>query len=182
MIQALIRDLSFWDAIPPISESTFPSPLPKRPENVGQLQRQAQHQSEPGLGRGRNASSRDPEGPEEHFQRLQKRRSSNSRSGQSSSSHGNLNSKGTIDDLSSSNSSWRQLPPPVWKAAVDPMTGRTYYYDSVTRRTQWEKVRLELTRKLCSLKRKMHNLVLSWFGLVWFGLLTFFVTRLLHHC
>lgn len=30
---------------------------------------------------------------------------------------------------------------PVWRTAVDPVTGRTYYYDSVTRQTQWEKVR-----------------------------------------
>jgi hypothetical protein len=33
-----------------------------------------------------------------------------------------------------------QAPPPVWKSTVDPNTGRTYYYDLVTRRTQWEKV------------------------------------------
>ena len=31
---------------------------------------------------------------------------------------------------------------PDWKAAVDPNSGRTYYYDSITRKTQWEKVRL----------------------------------------
>jgi hypothetical protein len=28
-----------------------------------------------------------------------------------------------------------------WKTAVDPVSGRTYFYDTVTRKTQWEKVR-----------------------------------------
>ena len=29
---------------------------------------------------------------------------------------------------------------PVWKTAVDPTTGRVYYYDTITRVTQWNKV------------------------------------------
>ena len=29
---------------------------------------------------------------------------------------------------------------PIWKTAVDAHTGKTYYYDIVSRRTQWEKV------------------------------------------
>lgn len=28
----------------------------------------------------------------------------------------------------------------TWKSAVDPSSGRTYYYDTITRKTQWEKV------------------------------------------
>jgi hypothetical protein len=31
--------------------------------------------------------------------------------------------------------------PVNWKTAVDPVSGRTYFYDTVTRKTQWEKVR-----------------------------------------
>ena len=29
----------------------------------------------------------------------------------------------------------------IWKTAIDPLSGRTYYYDAITRRTQWHKVR-----------------------------------------
>jgi len=28
----------------------------------------------------------------------------------------------------------------TWQKAVDPSSGRTYYYDSITRQSQWEKV------------------------------------------
>lgn len=31
--------------------------------------------------------------------------------------------------------------PSNWRTAVDPMSGKIYYYDTITRRTQWEKVR-----------------------------------------
>jgi hypothetical protein len=34
------------------------------------------------------------------------------------------------------------LSKPIWKTAVDPATGRTYYYDTITRTTQWNKVRV----------------------------------------
>ena len=30
----------------------------------------------------------------------------------------------------------------TWQKAVDPTSGRTYYYDSITRQSQWEKVRV----------------------------------------
>jgi hypothetical protein len=39
-------------------------------------------------------------------------------------------------------------PPPAaphsWKPAIDPQSGRTYYYDAVSRKSQWEKVRTAL--------------------------------------
>ena len=40
--------------------------------------------------------------------------------------------------------------PSNWRTAVDPMSGKMYYYDTITRRTQWEKVRgfLDLLRGL----------------------------------
>ena len=28
----------------------------------------------------------------------------------------------------------------IWRSAIDPKTGRTYYYDVLTRETQWRKV------------------------------------------
>ena len=33
-----------------------------------------------------------------------------------------------------------RTPQTLWKTAVDPVTGRTYYYDNISRITQWEKV------------------------------------------
>ena len=40
-----------------------------------------------------------------------------------------------------SNSSQKDLSKKgIWKSATDPATGRKYYYDSVTRKTQWKKV------------------------------------------
>lgn len=35
-----------------------------------------------------------------------------------------------------------------WKSATDPSTGQTYYYDPVTRQTQWEKVRFPLDGRI----------------------------------
>ena len=33
----------------------------------------------------------------------------------------------------------------VWRTAVDPHSGRTYYYDAISRRTQWDKVRIKVS-------------------------------------
>jgi hypothetical protein len=35
---------------------------------------------------------------------------------------------------------------PVWRTAIDPHSGRTYYYDAITRRTQWDKVSRKIDR------------------------------------
>ena len=40
----------------------------------------------------------------------------------------------------------KKQEPGQWKTAMDPNSGRTYYYHSVTRQTQWEKVRLGFHR------------------------------------
>lgn len=46
-----------------------------------------------------------------------------------------------------------------WKTAVDPQSGRTYYYDAVTRKSQWEKVRNDKSccRFVSFLSRLVHK-------------------------
>lgn len=134
LLHALIRDLSFWDAIPPCSKSTsmFPSPLPQRPTSHDG------YQNGQILKRGRSAatvsSSNSPE-----------RQTSNSRrnrdkSNRHESSARSKNNRGTISN-SNEHTGWGQpLPTPQWKSTVDPTSGSTYWYDAVTRRTQWETV------------------------------------------
>jgi hypothetical protein len=52
-----------------------------------------------------------------------------------------------------------------WKTAVDPVSGRTYFYDTITRKTQWEKVR-------CVRFQGLNACFICWkaFG-VWCGML-----------
>lgn len=47
----------------------------------------------------------------------------------------------------SSNGSTNNNGVPIWKTAVDAQSGKTYYYDVVSRRTQWEKVSYQLSHR-----------------------------------
>jgi len=70
--------------------------------------------------------------------------------------HGGGNNSGYNYCSSDSSSAGASAATTNWKTATDPMTGRTYYYDSVTRQTQWEKpdeIR-ELERRARKQKRK----------------------------
>ena len=77
------------------------------------------------------------------FQAL-RRQSSCSYSSSSGSSCDNkaMQAKERSGRHSNSGESNASVPkPPIWKTAIDPVTGRTYYYDAITRKTQWNKVR-----------------------------------------
>jgi len=140
MMQNLIRDLSFWDAIPLLEDSDFLSLLPRRPSSRIQQKREPSSST-----RGSNRRS-----SHEEYDRQNNRQYYD---GQNSSGHGSdsrrrsssskSKSQGTNDHfnpLDKNAGVWQPLPAPIWKAAVDPISGRTYWYDSVSRRTQWEKV------------------------------------------
>ena len=47
----------------------------------------------------------------------------------------------SIRSRSSRDSSQASASKTIWKTAIDPVTGRTYYYDAILRKTQWNKVR-----------------------------------------
>lgn len=121
MMQALIRDLSFWDAIPPIQ--VVPQPLPQT--NQSSKRRSSSIQPE----RTSSSSSRQRK---DYYRSVSREERNSTRS----------SSDATIENHYANNGSagWGRSQP-AWKSAVDPMTGRTYWYDAVTRRTQWDKVR-----------------------------------------
>jgi hypothetical protein len=50
-------------------------------------------------------------------------------------------SRSSSSTSSRRSSSQRQRQEGTWKTATDALTGQTYYYDTLTRVTQWEKVR-----------------------------------------
>lgn len=78
-----------------------------------------------------------------HLQPGQKRRRSRTTRPAWNASAGSLSfasrysSKPSQEDTSGEPSLHKHQP--VWKTAVDPATGQTYYYDSISRHTQWHK-------------------------------------------
>lgn len=51
---------------------------------------------------------------------------------------------------------------PVWRQAVDPVTRRTYYYDAISRQTQWEKVSGSFMNPIRSCFQQKLTLVTLW--------------------
>jgi hypothetical protein len=80
-----------------------------------------------------------------HYEKstLKRRQSSGTASVSTKGSSHDKRMKNRDKSLNRSNSSLstESLSKPVWKTAVDLATGRTYYYDALTRKTQWNKVR-----------------------------------------
>lgn len=71
---------------------------------------------------------------------------------------------GESDDSSEGSLSMTET---VWRAAIDPVSGRTYYYDSISRITQWEKVSLlgrrEQIRLRCRANPRSHKDAMRFF-------------------
>ena len=64
-----------------------------------------------------------------------------STSGSSGGSNNKSMKRGdSIRSRSSRDSSQASASKAIWKTAIDPVTGRTYYYDAILRKTQWNKV------------------------------------------
>ena len=122
LMRALIRDLAFEDALPTTKALPFPS--------------------EPQLQRGKRSSSVNSMGSSSRSQTYQYSSSTaDSNSQHRKSQRENIRkNKATIDESRPFEGA-RGRQQTVWKSAVDPMTGRTYWYDAITRRTQWDKVR-----------------------------------------
>jgi hypothetical protein len=113
-INSFVNELSFWG--------------PTMAEDEHKQQQAAQKQSEEEALR-RNYSSVSSTSTDQAPSR-----GNSSRNNSSRSSH---------RERSNSNKSPEPQAEPVnWKTAVDPVSGRTYFYDSITRKTQWEKVRV----------------------------------------
>jgi hypothetical protein len=121
MLQGFLRDLNFWD----ISQgngcnhkSVSPTILKRRQSSSSTTS----STSSKGASRSRNSSS---------YRRMQQRDRTSSRD-----SHDSVLQQ-----------QQQQQQQTLWKTATDPVTGRTYYYDAITRKTQWNKVCV-ITRKI----------------------------------
>lgn len=65
--------------------------------------------------------------------------------------------------------------PVNWKTAVDPVSGRSYFYDTVTRKTQWEKVSNLRFKRLnaCLLDHICWTTFGVWWDRCWRAIMTF---------
>jgi hypothetical protein len=91
-----------------------------------------------------NSSSHTPEKVHEGGQNRRRPRSTNeawtatSAAGSLSSSDTHYDTRGELNSRNK-NEKEKSSKEVVWKTAVDPATGQTYYYDSISRTSQWEK-------------------------------------------
>jgi hypothetical protein len=63
-----------------------------------------------------------------------------STAGSSKGSNKSMKRGDSIRSRSSREPSEASASKTIWKTATDPVTGRTYYYDAILRKTQWNKV------------------------------------------
>jgi hypothetical protein len=145
MLESFLHDLSFWDAPEAVETSSSTSdgnhqqtpPIKRQTDQINTLSDTTSVASG-----NSNGSSK---GSAYNKMRLQDR------------SYRRRSSSGSpADGAAASTTTNTVVEPIVWKTAVDPTSGRTYYYDSATRKTQWHKVRICLTA------RTMHTNVLQY--------------------
>jgi len=114
VLKSFVDELSFWGNL---------TPKPKEKQNTlcKQQQQKQNHQQQP-----HPQQQPQQQQPQQQQPQQQQTVGKDSRRGTA-----RLNRQ--ISDSSSSNVK------PVWRRAIDGATGRTYYYDAISRRTQWEK-------------------------------------------
>lgn len=131
MLESFLHDLSFWDApelVQTSSSSTDANlkqtpPAKRRTDHINTISDTTSVTSG-----NSNGSSK---GSAYNKMRLQDR------------SYRRRSSSGSPADATAASTATNTVVEPiVWKTAVDPTSGRTYYYDSATRKTQWHKVRI----------------------------------------
>jgi hypothetical protein len=166
MLESFLHDLSFWDA-------------PELVERTSSLTRHPNHKQTPPIKRrtdqintlsdttsvtsgNSNGSSK---GSAYNKMRLQDR------------SYRRRSSSASPADAAaaSTNTNTVAVAPIVWKTAVDPTSGRTYYYDSATRQTQWHKVRISLLARTMHTNARQYASYTACFGFFLFVVLVLFL-------